>query len=401
MAGEAQSGQVVVFFSYARSDDAYSNNLLSYIRKRLEDEIRYRSGNEGYEVFQDTDDIALGESWREALGRALDRSHFLIPIMSPKYFASEACQAELKHFLSRETADGRSESILPIYWLSAPVLEAQDGEPARELASRQYDDWRQFSRAKYDQSELEHKIQELALIILARMEASESPPPARRLEGDGLPSSAREQTRLQDDGLSAEQDRSAPVALMNPVLMPSKIDTGWHPLVSGVPPTWASGWGQDEFGVFTDFTFADVTQRLRWCRPGLFLLGSPPDEEGRFDDEGPQVEVIFSEGFWLFETAVSQALYSAVMGDNPSHFEGDDRPVEQVSWKDAVTFIDRLNSSLPGLDLRLPSEAEWEYACRAGSTTPFDPKVAAQFSGRTITPDEVNYDGNEPFGEAP
>jgi formylglycine-generating enzyme required for sulfatase activity len=108
---------------------------------------------------------------------------------------------------------------------------------------------------------------------------------------------------------------------------------------------------------------------MRWIPPGRFVMGSPKQEPGRFENEDPQHEVMISHGFWLFETACTQALWEAVMSDNPSRFKSATRPVESVSWKDCVTFMDRLNEQVPGLGLSLPTEAEWEYACRAGTET--------------------------------
>jgi formylglycine-generating enzyme required for sulfatase activity len=80
------------------------------------------------------------------------------------------------------------------------------------------------------------------------------------------------------------------------------------------------------------------------------------------------VEITFAEGFWLMETPVTQALWMAVMGTNPSRFVSPDRPIESVSWNDAQAFLEQANARVAGLNLRLPSEAEWEYACRAGTT---------------------------------
>ena len=164
---------------------------------------------------------------------------------------------------------------------------------------------------------------------------------------------------------------------------------------SGKPPPWADDWGTDEYGHWVTFSIADkqgnkVTQRMRWIEPGTFLMGSPEDEPERYDDEGPQHQVNISQGFWLFDTACTQALWQAVMGENPSWFEEADRPVENVGWNDCQEFLKRLNERLPGLDLNLPSEAQWEYACRAGTTTPFS-------FGANITPEQVNYDGNYPY----
>lgn len=149
-------------------------------------------------------------------------------------------------------------------------------------------------------------------------------------------------------------------------------DGGRHPLTSGCPPEWASAWGQDQFGVFVEFRVGEVDQRMRWIRPGSFLMGSPETERGRDDDEGPQHEVILSRGFWLADTPVTQALWTEVMGENPSGFkDGGDlrRPVEQVSWEDCQRFCAQLREQLrersPGSAFRLSTEAEWEYACRA------------------------------------
>jgi hypothetical protein len=101
--------------------------------------------------------------------------------------------------------------------------------------------------------------------------------------------------------------------------------------------------------------------------------------------------VRLSRGFWLADTVCTQALWQAVTGANPSHFKDDARnPVESVSWDDVQAFLSELNRRVPGLQARLPSEAEWEYACRAGTTTPFS-------FGDNITPEQVNYDGNQPY----
>ena len=98
---------------------------------------------------------------------------------------------------------------------------------------------------------------------------------------------------------------------------------------------------------------------------GEFMMGSP---EGEGDpNEHPQVRVTINEAFWLFDTPVTQALWQATMGNNPSQFEGRNRPVENVSWDDADKFAKALNRRLPGLEVGLPSEAQWEYACRAGT----------------------------------
>ena len=124
---------------------------------------------------------------------------------------------------------------------------------------------------------------------------------------------------------------------------------------------------------------------------GTFMMGSPEGEEGSYDNERPQHKVTL-KAFHMQTTPVTQSMWEEVMGDNPSHFKGDDRPVEQVSWDDIQEFLKKLNLQHPGRTYRLPSESEWEYACRAGTTTPFN-------VGSTINPDGANYDGNYTYGD--
>lgn len=143
-----------------------------------------------------------------------------------------------------------------------------------------------------------------------------------------------------------------------------------HPLSTGCPPAWASSWGQDQYGPWVTFCVKNVEQRLRWIPPGRFWMGSPDDDREVFDHEKPQHQVQLTRGFWLFNTPCTQALWQAVMSTNPSHFQGGNRPVEQVSWEDCQEFIAKVNELLPGLSLQLPTEAQWEYACRAGTETP-------------------------------
>ncbi len=141
-------------------------------------------------------------------------------------------------------------------------------------------------------------------------------------------------------------------------------------------PPWATDIGQDQYGPWVTITVPAIekgrspaVQRLRWIPPGRFLMGSPKGEAGRFRHEGPQHEVRIACGFWLFDTPCRQALWQAVTGDNPSEFRTANRPVENVSWRDVQEFLRRIGDRVPGLGLVLPTEAQWEYACRAGTGT--------------------------------
>ena len=174
----------------------------------------------------------------------------------------------------------------------------------------------------------------------------------------------------------------------------------WHPLADGNPPLWASGWGQDRYGVWVEISLNQVVQKLRWITPGEFLMGSPEDEPERSVYEGPQHSVTFGQGYWLFDTPVTQALWQTVMEDNPSEFKSPTRPVENVSWDDCQNFIEHINNLAPDLALCLPSEAQWEYACRAGQqaaiyTGPLDADKAGQSSALdTIAWYDNNSDQN-------
>ena len=156
-------------------------------------------------------------------------------------------------------------------------------------------------------------------------------------------------------------------------------------------------------------TIADVEVAFRWAPPGSFVMGSPVSEAGRWEDE-TQHEVVLTRGFWLAETPTTQLLWKTATGENPSFFSdenddwGDDDkrptwnecqffPVEEVSDEECAEFAERLNAlAIPGAGtFRLPTEAEWEYACRAGTQT-------AYFWGDALNGDMANCNGTEPCG---
>jgi uncharacterized protein (TIGR02996 family) len=155
-----------------------------------------------------------------------------------------------------------------------------------------------------------------------------------------------------------------------------------------------------------------IGMRFALIPPGRFRMGSPTSEKDRLEHEGPLHEVEITRAFYLGVFPVTQRQYKKVMGSNPSDFSatgigrnsvaGMDTsafPVEQVSWDEAIAFVERL-SALPkekksGRKYRLPSEAEWEYGCRGGSasSTPFA-------FGNRLSPSQANFNGNYPYGGA-
>jgi len=132
---------------------------------------------------------------------------------------------------------------------------------------------------------------------------------------------------------------------------------------------------------------------------GTFMMGSKLSaseiarkyggKESDYGDEHPQHPVTISKPFYMQTTEVTQGQWQAIMGNNPARFKRDNNPVEKVSWNDAKEFIRKLNRKEGTNKYRLPTEAEWEYACRAGTTAPF-------YTGDCISMDQANYDGNYP-----
>jgi formylglycine-generating enzyme required for sulfatase activity len=128
--------------------------------------------------------------------------------------------------------------------------------------------------------------------------------------------------------------------------------------------------------------------KLMQVPKGKFIMGSP-ETEGQRDINENQHEVTISQNFYMGSTEVTQAQWQKVMGNNPSKFQGHELPVEQISWEEAVEFCKRLEKKA-GRKYRLPTEAEWEYACRSGTTTPFH-------FGSELNGNHANCDGTKPY----
>ena len=155
---------------------------------------------------------------------------------------------------------------------------------------------------------------------------------------------------------------------------------------------WAKAYGEkgsDEFATpWADIEIGGVVQRMRWIEPGSFLMGCDPGDSGGTGYEKPQHRVTLTKGFWLAATACTQSLWRAITGQNPSSFKGPpDLPVESVSWDEVTTlFLPKVTQCL-GVKADLPTEAEWEYSCRAGRQKPY-------WFGDQVTWEQVNFGRN-------
>jgi formylglycine-generating enzyme required for sulfatase activity len=176
------------------------------------------------------------------------------------------------------------------------------------------------------------------------------------------------------------------------------LSQGW---LEGEAKGWPVRRRPIEVQAYSEILATGVALRLIAIRAGDLLMGSPAHEPEREGNEGPQHRVTLG-AFLLGQTAITQAQWREVaswppagraLNADPSEFKGADRPVERVSWDDAIEFCRRLSRDT-GRTYTLPSEAQWEYACRAGTTTPFA-------FGKTITTELANYDGNYSYANGP
>lgn len=217
------------FLSYVRLEDQHEEGRITQLKQRLQGEVRIQTGWPDFTIFQDRTDIRWGQEWQARLDEAIAAVTFFIPILTPLYFRSEACRAELDQFLARERALGRRDLILPIYYVDAPVLN----DPARRehdslaavLAARQYVDWRESRFEPLTDPKLARALAGMALQIRDALERSQNAAPTRE------PRIARSQPisilRALSEGISSQpgEPSRGPSAKVEP---PTHVVDAWH-----------------------------------------------------------------------------------------------------------------------------------------------------------------------------
>jgi len=191
---ESSNPEPIAFLSYVQSDDEHDNRRLTEFRERLSAEVKMQTGEE-FPIFQDRSEIHWGQNWSERIEKSIDSTTFLIPIITPSFFRSEACRRELELFLEREDEAGRGDLILAVYYVDSPVLNDEakrENDPlAATLSTRQYADWRDLRFEPPTNPEVGHRLAKLAIEIRDALERRGLPPRVRALLGTRGRSGAR------------------------------------------------------------------------------------------------------------------------------------------------------------------------------------------------------------------
>ena len=168
------SNNSIGFMSYVRADDEHDAGYLTEFRERLSGEVRAQTGRR-FDIFQDRNDIAWGQSWRERIRDCIESVNFLICIITPSFFCSQACREEFERFVRLEQAVGRNDLILPVYYIDSPLLndEAQHGTDsvASLLAMRNYVDWRELRFEQLSSAPAKKMLARLASDIRRALES--------------------------------------------------------------------------------------------------------------------------------------------------------------------------------------------------------------------------------------
>ncbi len=159
------------FLSYVREDDAADGGRITELRRRLEAEIRMQTG-EAFSIFQDRNDIFVGEQWRSRIENSIDETSLLIAIITPSFLRRENCRAEITLFIDREQRLGRDDLIIPILYVDTHALDDTEDEIASILSDRQYFNWTGLRFEDFESNQVRRAMEELALQVVAAMDRS-------------------------------------------------------------------------------------------------------------------------------------------------------------------------------------------------------------------------------------
>jgi len=380
----ADLSEIVGFFSYSREDDEASDGTLSALRIAIQRELSAQLGRTRttFRLWQDQEAIAPGRLWESEIKAAVEQAVFFIPIVTPRAVNSHYCKFEFEAFLARENGLGRADLVFPLLYIRVPALESEAEWRKDPLLSiiglRQYVDWRRFRHADVRTTAVREAIEHFCEKIVEALREPWVSPEERRKQQE-----IDAQQRAEAEKLRVEAARQAEEETLRlSAARSADADTR-------------------DFAVFRDAPFGP---ELVVLPAGDFMMGSPSRRpglvnwlqrgeggEGRFDREreGPQHRVTIGQRFAIGRHPVTFDEYDRFCEAKQPKQPADEgwgrgrRPVINISWQDAQVYIAWLSQET-GRAYRLPSEAEWEYACRAGTATRYS-------FGDAITPENANF----------
>jgi formylglycine-generating enzyme required for sulfatase activity len=379
------SEPVKVFLSYSHQDEELRNDLVKHLAG-----LRQRGL---IDLWHDRK-IKAGAEWAEQIDKNLEQAHIILFLVSVDFINSEYCsEIEMRRALERH--NGKTAHVIPVIvrecdWHHAPFAKLQavptDGRAVTSWGTDRYAPDRAWTVVAREIGKI---AQQVADELQALKRSLENVPP------DAVPTLEP----LRAEVKATEPQRSQKIELKPHDKASSKVFTFEVVTVNAKGEEIDRQSGQSEY--FAEDLGSGIILEMVPIPGGTFQMGSPSTELERTEREGPQHKVTVP-AFWMGRYAITQEQWRAVanlpkisidLDSDLSQFKGDKRPVETVSWTKAIEFCARL-SKKSRKPFRLPSEAEWEYACRAGTNTPFH-------FGETITPELANYDENYAYGKAP
>jgi formylglycine-generating enzyme required for sulfatase activity len=395
MSSLADLSEIVGFFSYSREDDEASDGTLSALRVAIQRELSGQLGRSRttFRLWQDQEAIAPGRLWESEIKAAVEQAVFFIPIVTPRAVNSHHCKFEFEAFLARENGLGRADLVFPLLYIRVPALESEAEWRKDPLLSiiglRQYVDWRRFRHADVRTTAVREAIEHFCeKIVEALREPWVSPEERRKQQEIDARQRAEEEKRQAEAARQVEEEtrRAEAARLAKERQQQAEATRRVEEEERRVSAARKADADRPDFAVFRDAPFAP---ELVVIPAGQFMMGSPEDEEGRFGDEGPQHRVAIGQRFAIGRYPVTFDEYDRFCEAKGQKSPEDKewgrgrRPVINISWDNAQAYIAWLSHET-GQAYRLPSEAEWEYACRAGTMTPYS-------FGAAMTPDKANY----------
>ena len=436
-----------LFISYSRKDRAFLERFWTHLSPQ---ETLY-----GLQSWDDSR-IQPGDIWLDQIEQALARAQVALLLVSPDFLASDFIRRKVLPCLFEAAQNDGLKilwvPLLPCSWkrfrqieqyqavipvnptlaemgeverdramvgitdhihdlfeqIQAERLAAEQEAAEAEALARQQDEARRIAEQKSNRQAVEMaRLERLQAESEARAEAERWKAEAQKSRADA------ERTRAAMERLAREKQEWQQQAILkkSQPTAQGEASKAKGPAIIQIPTTagWVvregNQWQPKEKPItvsgYQEQLAEDVAITMIQIPAGEFQMGSSELEADRRSNEGPK-HLVKLGSFFMGQTAVTQAQWQVVAGwpkhqlelkDKPSHFQGANRPVEQVSWQEAEEFCRRL-SVRTGRDYTLPSEAQWEYACRAGTTTPFS-------FGETLIPDLANYDGNYTYASGP